>query len=115
MDKTHFGVFEKITKKPILAPPYPNQNKQKKIDEIFFMGIRGISHSVLSGFFAGLSGFFGKVSFDPDLAKSTFENLELNVRVSKTFWPSFLLSVKHVSMAVDFISKSVFLALTSVT
>jgi len=44
------------------------------------MGIRGISHSVLSGFFAGLSGFFGKVSFDPDLAKSTFENLELNVR-----------------------------------
>ena len=79
------------------------------------MGIRGISHSVLSGFFAGLSGFFGKVSFDPDLAKSTFENLELNVRVSKTFWPSFLLSVKHVSMAVDFISQSVFVALTSVT
>ena len=115
MDKTHFGVFEKITKKPILAPPYPNQNKQKKLTKFFCMGIRGISHSVLSGFFAGLSGFFGKVSFDPDLAKSTFENLELNVRVSKTFWPSFLLSVKHVSMAVDFISKSVFLALTSVT
>ena len=91
------------------------------------MGIRGISHSVISGFFAGLSGFFGKVSFDPDLAKTTFPSfaLELNVRVSRlqvllhlsssSFWPSFLLSVKHVSMAVDFISQSVFVALTSVT
>ena len=50
------------------------------------MGIRGISHSVISGFFAGLSGFFGKVSFDPDLAKTTFPSfaLELNVRVSKS-------------------------------
>jgi len=51
------------------------------------MGIRGISHSVISGFFAGLSGFFGKVSFDPDLAKTTFPSfaLELNVRLLQSF------------------------------
>ena len=80
---------------------------------------RGLSSAILSGCFAALSGFFGKISFDPALVKSTFpllnEAVELNVRVSEhttTYLSrSFLLLCglqspfsKHVSMAVDFIS-----------
>ena len=39
-------------------------------------------HSVLSGFFAALSGFLGKVTFDPDVVVATFSSPGVNVKVS---------------------------------